>query len=241
MDYRSSGVDIDAGNEVVRRIQRARAEHASPPGVLSDIGSFGGLFSLNAAGRRRSGAGGERRRRRHEAEGGVHDERARHDRAGSRQSLRQRHPRAGRASAVLSRLSRDRRLSPDVAASIVEGIARACRANGCALLGGETAEMPGFYQPTANTTSPASSSASSKRARVIDGRRIARRRRADRPALVRPAHQRLFARAADRVRSRLMLGVDARPRARRDGRRSAAARRIDRICASCSRCSTRAW
>src|SRR5918992_3477325 len=38
------------------------------------------------------------------------------------------------------------RLSPDVAASIVEGIARACRENGCALLGGETAEMPGFYQ-----------------------------------------------------------------------------------------------
>ncbi len=37
------------------------------------------------------------------------------------------------------------RLSPDTAAAIVEGIARACRANGCALLGGETAEMPGFY------------------------------------------------------------------------------------------------
>jgi phosphoribosylformylglycinamidine cyclo-ligase len=37
------------------------------------------------------------------------------------------------------------RLAPDVAASIVEGMARACRENRCALLGGETAEMPGFY------------------------------------------------------------------------------------------------
>jgi phosphoribosylformylglycinamidine cyclo-ligase len=37
------------------------------------------------------------------------------------------------------------RLSPDVAVSVVEGLARACRENGCALLGGETAEMPGFY------------------------------------------------------------------------------------------------
>jgi phosphoribosylformylglycinamidine cyclo-ligase len=37
------------------------------------------------------------------------------------------------------------RLDPDVAVTIVEGLARACRENGCALLGGETAEMPGFY------------------------------------------------------------------------------------------------
>jgi phosphoribosylformylglycinamidine cyclo-ligase len=37
------------------------------------------------------------------------------------------------------------RLDPDVAVHIVEGLARGCRANGCALLGGETAEMPGFY------------------------------------------------------------------------------------------------
>jgi phosphoribosylformylglycinamidine cyclo-ligase len=36
-------------------------------------------------------------------------------------------------------------LSPDVAEQIVAGLARACRDNGCALLGGETAEMPGFY------------------------------------------------------------------------------------------------
>jgi phosphoribosylformylglycinamidine cyclo-ligase len=38
-------------------------------------------------------------------------------------------------------------LTPDVAEQIVAGVARACRENGCALLGGETAEMPGFYSP----------------------------------------------------------------------------------------------
>ena len=38
------------------------------------------------------------------------------------------------------------KLSPDVVASIVEGVTNGCRENGCVLLGGETAEMPGFYQ-----------------------------------------------------------------------------------------------
>ena len=42
MDYKASGVDIDAGNETVRRI-RALARSTFTPGVLSDIGSFGGL------------------------------------------------------------------------------------------------------------------------------------------------------------------------------------------------------
>ena len=49
MDYKQSGVDIDAGNEVVRRI-RSLARGTFTPGVLSEIGSFGGLFRLGAAG-----------------------------------------------------------------------------------------------------------------------------------------------------------------------------------------------
>ena len=43
MDYRDAGVDIEAGNEVVRRI-RGLARTTFTPGVLSDLGSFGGLF-----------------------------------------------------------------------------------------------------------------------------------------------------------------------------------------------------
>ena len=47
MDYKASGVDIDAGNEVVRRI-RGLARGTFTPRVLSDLGSFGGLFRLGA-------------------------------------------------------------------------------------------------------------------------------------------------------------------------------------------------
>jgi len=46
---------------------------------------------------------------------------------------------------VLHGLPRHRTLEPEVAEKIVEGIAEACKHNGCALIGGETAEMPGFY------------------------------------------------------------------------------------------------
>src|ERR687894_435920 len=49
MDYKQAGVDIEAGNEVVRRI-RALARRTFTPGVLSEIGSFGGLFQLSSAG-----------------------------------------------------------------------------------------------------------------------------------------------------------------------------------------------
>src|SRR5687767_12530595 len=48
MDYKSSGVDIDAGNETVKRIRKL-AKSTFTPGVLSDIGSFGGLFKLDTA------------------------------------------------------------------------------------------------------------------------------------------------------------------------------------------------
>ena len=71
VDYRQSGVDIDAGNEVVRRIkQMARATYT--PGVLSGVGSFGGLFALDGLDRR-PGAGGLSRWRRHQAQTRVHD------------------------------------------------------------------------------------------------------------------------------------------------------------------------
>ena len=49
MDYKSAGVDIEAGNDAVSRI-RALARSTFTAGVLSDIGSFGGLFRLDASG-----------------------------------------------------------------------------------------------------------------------------------------------------------------------------------------------
>src|SRR5258708_2544052 len=51
MDYKDSGVDIDAGNEVVRRI-KGLARATFTPGVLSELGSFGGLFRLGERGHR---------------------------------------------------------------------------------------------------------------------------------------------------------------------------------------------
>src|SRR5258708_34592083 len=51
MDYNESGVDIDAGNEVDRRI-KGLARATFTPGVLSELGSFGGLFRLGDSGHR---------------------------------------------------------------------------------------------------------------------------------------------------------------------------------------------
>ena len=70
MDYKASGVDIDAGNETVRRI-RGLARSTFTSGVLSEIGSFGGLFRLEPGQYREPVLVVERRRRRHEAEGRV--------------------------------------------------------------------------------------------------------------------------------------------------------------------------
>jgi phosphoribosylformylglycinamidine cyclo-ligase len=145
MDYRSSGVDIDAGNEVVRRIKRlARSTHT--PGVLSEIGSFGGLFSLGALGltdpvlvASADGVGTKLK---------IAFLTKIHDTIGQdlvNHCVNDILVQGARPAFFLDYLATGR-LSPDVAASIVDGIARACRENGCALLGGETAEMPGFYQ-----------------------------------------------------------------------------------------------
>ena len=144
MDYKASGVDIDAGNETVRRI-KALARSTFTSGVLSDIGSFGGLFRLDTIGWKEpilvSSADG----------------------VGTKLKLAfmtNQHRTIGvdlvnhcvndilvqgaRPLFVLDYLATGR-LQPEVAEQIVSGLARACKDNGCALLGGETAEMPGFY------------------------------------------------------------------------------------------------
>jgi phosphoribosylformylglycinamidine cyclo-ligase len=62
-------------------------------------------------------------------------------------------------------------LAPDVIVSVVEGISRGCRENGCVLLGGETAEMPGFY-PEGEYDVAGFIVGVVDRAKVIDGRRV---------------------------------------------------------------------
>ena len=144
IDYKSSGVDIDAGNEVVRRI-KGLARSTFTPGVLSEIGSFGGLFRLEP-GRfedpvlvaSADGVGTKLK---------VAFLANRHDTVGEdlvNHCVNDILVQGARPLFFLDYLATGR-LAPDVAEQIVAGIARGCRANGCALLGGETAEMPGFY------------------------------------------------------------------------------------------------
>ena len=144
MDYKQSGVDIDAGNEVVRRIRGlARGTHTA--GVLSELGSFGGLFHLGARGFRDpllvSSADGVGTKLRLAFLTGIHDtigvDLVNHC---VNDILVQ-----GAQPLFFFDYLATGRLDPDTAVHIVEGLARACRDNGCALLGGETAEMPGFY------------------------------------------------------------------------------------------------
>ena len=144
MDYKQAGVDIEAGNEVVRRI-RTLARGTFTPGVLSEIGSFGGLFQLAAAGIDDpvlvASADGVGTKLRIAFLTNVHRtigvDLVNH-------CVNDILVQGAQPLFFLDYLATGR-LNPDVAVQIVEGLAAACRENGCALLGGETAEMPGFY------------------------------------------------------------------------------------------------
>src|SRR4051812_11733129 len=170
MDYKQSGVDIDAGNEVVRRIRRLARETATR-GVLSDLGSFGGLFHLGAEPRRDpvlvSSADGVGTKLRIAFMTGVHStvgmDLVNH-------CVNDILVQGAEPLFFLDYLATGR-LDPDVAVQIVEGLARACRENGCALLGGETAEMPGFYADGEYDVAGFIVGAV-ERAKVIDGRAI---------------------------------------------------------------------
>ncbi len=170
MDYKSSGVDIDAGNETVRRIKQL-AKATFTPGVLSDIGSFGGLFKLDTTQWREpvlvSSADGVGTKlkvafmaNRHRTIGADLVNHCVND------ILVQ-----GATPLFFLDYLATGRLSPDVAEQIVEGLARACRDNGCALLGGETAEMPGFYAEGEYDVAGFIVGAVD-RAQIIDGRSI---------------------------------------------------------------------
>jgi len=144
MDYKASGVDIDAGNETVRRI-RGLARSTFTSAVLSDIGSFGGLFRFDTERLRDpvlvSSADGVGTKLK------VAFMANRHDTVGTdlvNHCVNDILVQGAEPLFFLDYLATGR-LSPDVAEAIIGGMAAACRENGCALLGGETAEMPGFY------------------------------------------------------------------------------------------------
>jgi phosphoribosylformylglycinamidine cyclo-ligase len=171
VDYRNAGVDIDAGNEVVRRI-KGLAKKTATSGVLSDLGSFGGLFHVGAAGLKDpvlvASADGVGTKLRVAFMTGVHDtiglDLVNH-------CVNDILVQGAEPLFFLDYLATGR-LDPDVAVKIVEGLARGCRENGCALLGGETAEMPGFYADGEYDVAGFIVGAV-ERSKVIDGRSIA--------------------------------------------------------------------
>ena len=169
IDYRQSGVNIDAGNETVRRI-RDLARRTYTPNVLSGVGSFGGLFQVPAGLREPvlvASADGVGTKLKVAFLAGVHDtigvDLVNHC---VNDILVQ-----GASPLFFLDYLATGRLSPDVAEQIVRGMALACGENGCALLGGETAEMPGFYADGEYDVAGFIVGAV-ERGRVIDGRQI---------------------------------------------------------------------
>ena len=143
-DYKAAGVDIDAGNETVSRIRRL-ARGTFTPGVLSEIGSFGGLFRLDRERYQEpvlvSSADGVGTKLK------VAFMMDKHDTVGAdlvNHCVNDILVQGAEPLFFLDYLATGR-LSPAVAEQVVTGVARACKENGCALIGGETAEMPGFY------------------------------------------------------------------------------------------------
>ena len=142
--YRDAGVDIDAANDAKDRIRRL-AKETFTSNVMTEIGSFGGMFRADFAQMTEpvlvSSADGVGTKLRVAFMTGIHDT-VGYDLVchcvndilvqGARPLFFMDYVATGK-------------LEPDVIVSVVEGVAGACKESGCALIGGETAEMPGFY------------------------------------------------------------------------------------------------
>ena len=142
--YKDAGVDIDAGEELVSRIAPA-ARATRRPGADADLGGFGGLFDLKAAGFKDpvlvAATDGVGTKLKIAIETGLFD--------GIGQDLVAMCVNdivvQGAEPLFFLDYYASAKLDVNAAARVIEGIARACQESGCALIGGETAEMPGLY------------------------------------------------------------------------------------------------
>ena len=144
LTYSDAGVDIDAGNLMVEKIKPA-VRSTRRPGADGEIGGFGGLFDLKAAGFKdpvlvaaNDGVGTKLK---------IAIDANRHDTVGIDLVAMCVNDLVVQGAEPLFFLDyfATGKLDPDQGAAIVEGIAEGCRQSGCALIGGETAEMPGMY------------------------------------------------------------------------------------------------
>jgi len=143
--YAQSGVNIEAGKELVRRI-KPHAKRTHTAGVLGGLGGFGALFQHDFSKYREpllvSSTDGVGTKLKLAFELGRHDTVGRDLVAMCVNDLIC----CGAQPLFFLDYFATGRLSPDIGESVVEGIADGCVEAGCALIGGETAELPGFYQ-----------------------------------------------------------------------------------------------
>jgi len=142
--YADAGVDIDRANRTKKRIKYL-AHKTFTRGVLSEIGGFGGLFAVDKAKYVDpilvSSVDGVGTKLKLAFDMGVHHT------IGADLVNHCVNDIAVQGAAPLFFMDylATGKLDPDIAEKVVEGLAEACKHNGCALIGGETAEMPGFY------------------------------------------------------------------------------------------------
>ena len=143
--YRDAGVDIDAANRATEKIKEL-ARTTFNARTLSEIGSFGGMFDGAFPNMREpvlvASADGVGTKLKMAFATGIHNTIGRDL---VNHCVNDILVQGARPLFFLDYIATGK-LSPDVVAGIIEGVTNGCRENGCVLLGGETAEMPGFYQ-----------------------------------------------------------------------------------------------